>query len=362
MRPVLGNRAHLPISLPFYLTRTAPWRLSVSLEDRVRELEEELKVLKNEIQTTLLDIQEQILVHYYPSLYPSINEEARPKLNPPQPHPERELFIQPHMMQAIPLPNSYFAKYKPQTVTLAEGEEEWQDSNADLPVRDAVERPLIIAKPTKPANTNGHIPPENGLSDEDNAFLDKLIASQEAPANKQPPPASDKISFDEFIKRKPNLPAPATHEANDLSEALMNELLQTGPKTAGDEFPSALVQIFDAQAPKSKPKINTNQINNQAVRLTVRKLLTWVDESVSVIGKDSTKQAIDMYIRAGDLSREMRQALLQLVNSSKSPQPRKIAGIRQVIDNLSELNDILDQHTPDYLNEVLDFITEVNFG
>jgi len=38
------------------------------LEQRVKSLEYEVKILKNEIQRTLLDIQEQILVHYYPSL------------------------------------------------------------------------------------------------------------------------------------------------------------------------------------------------------------------------------------------------------------------------------------------------------
>ena len=38
------------------------------LEQRVKALEYEIKILKNEIQRTLLDIQEQILVHYYPDL------------------------------------------------------------------------------------------------------------------------------------------------------------------------------------------------------------------------------------------------------------------------------------------------------
>jgi len=45
------------------------------LEQRVKSLEYEIKILKNEIQRTLLDIQEQILVHYYPSLR---TEEAGP--------------------------------------------------------------------------------------------------------------------------------------------------------------------------------------------------------------------------------------------------------------------------------------------
>lgn len=40
----------------------------MELEQRVKTLEYEMKILKNEIQRTLLDIQEQVLVHYYPSL------------------------------------------------------------------------------------------------------------------------------------------------------------------------------------------------------------------------------------------------------------------------------------------------------
>jgi len=45
------------------------------LEQRVKTLEYEMKILKNQIQRTLLDIQEQILIHYYPTLYPSIEAE-----------------------------------------------------------------------------------------------------------------------------------------------------------------------------------------------------------------------------------------------------------------------------------------------
>ncbi len=40
----------------------------MELEQRVKALEYEVKILKNEIQRTLLDIQEQVLVHYYPTL------------------------------------------------------------------------------------------------------------------------------------------------------------------------------------------------------------------------------------------------------------------------------------------------------
>jgi hypothetical protein len=47
----------------------------MELDQRVKALEYEMKILKNEIQRTLLDIQEQILVHYYPALR---SEETKP--------------------------------------------------------------------------------------------------------------------------------------------------------------------------------------------------------------------------------------------------------------------------------------------
>ena len=40
----------------------------MDLEKRVKSLEHEVNILKNEIQRTLLDIQEQVLTHYYPAL------------------------------------------------------------------------------------------------------------------------------------------------------------------------------------------------------------------------------------------------------------------------------------------------------
>jgi len=42
--------------------------MSLEMEQRVKALEHDMKLLKNDIQRSLLDIQEQILVHHFPSL------------------------------------------------------------------------------------------------------------------------------------------------------------------------------------------------------------------------------------------------------------------------------------------------------
>ena len=49
----------------------------MNLETRVETIEHELKILKNEIESTLLEIQNQVLIHYYPAL--RAEESAPPK-------------------------------------------------------------------------------------------------------------------------------------------------------------------------------------------------------------------------------------------------------------------------------------------
>ncbi|MHB1296512.1 MAG: hypothetical protein ACYC4R_16155 [Anaerolineae bacterium] len=59
----------------------------MELEQRVKVLEDELKILKNQIQTTLLEIQEQILVHYYPTLRAEPSQAVSPPSAPVPPAP-----------------------------------------------------------------------------------------------------------------------------------------------------------------------------------------------------------------------------------------------------------------------------------
>lgn len=57
----------------------------MELERRVKTLEQEMKILKNQIQNTLLDVQEQVLIHYYPALRPESTEPpAGPNLSQPR--------------------------------------------------------------------------------------------------------------------------------------------------------------------------------------------------------------------------------------------------------------------------------------
>ena len=76
----------LPRYISTYSSRRHDWAVTgqldggkgemlVDLEQRVKTLEYEIKILKADVQRTLLDIQEQVLVHYYPALR---TEEEKP--------------------------------------------------------------------------------------------------------------------------------------------------------------------------------------------------------------------------------------------------------------------------------------------
>lgn len=377
----------------------------MALEDRVRELEEELKVLKNEIQTTLLDIQEQILSHYYPSLYPSANKEANlaqvsvarqaaeTAVSPPTPAaapsapaqaaaPAQAVAPAPvdtsangiAPVQLAQVTPAYHNKYKTQTITLVEEPEEDDDEEPEpekkeepAPMRVAVvpktsHKKSAAANNRKPENyledMLPQMPQAQELSPEDEDFLDAIVAKERSAAK------STAVSFDEFKDLVHKKTHDTNIEENLFTDELLNDLLNDSFSELG-EVQLSVDTLFADPEPGEYDRGDgegMSSVNKQAVKTTVRKLLNWVDESVSVIGKDPTKQAISMYVRAGDLSSEMREALMRLVDSSHVEPATEKAGIRQIIDTLGELNNILDHHTPEYLNNVMGLITEVNFG
>ena len=380
----------------------------MALEDRVRELEEELKVLKNEIQTTLLDIQEQILSHYYPSLYPSANKEANlaqvsvarqaaeTGVYPPTPPTPAAVPSAPAQaaapapavapapvdtsvngatpVQVAQVTPAYHGKYKTQTITLVEEPEDDEDEEPEPEKKEepAPMRMAVVPKNShkKNATANNHtpdnyledvlpqMPQAQELSPEDEDFLDAIVAKERNAAK------ATAVSFDEFKDLVQKKTHDTNLEENLFTDELLNDLLNDSFSELG-EAQLTVDALFADPEPgeyEADDGEGMSAVNKQAVKTTVRKLLNWVDESVSVIGKDPTKQAIAMYVRAGDVSGEMREALMRLVDSSHVEPATEKAGIRQIIDTLGELNDILDHHTPEYLNNVMGLITEVNFG
>ena len=101
----------------------------MSLETRVETLEHEFKILKNEIERTLLEIQNQVLVHYYPTLRA---EDAAPSKD------------------LLPLLESAFKEAEDETAAkMANHQTEDDETPASLPNTKEVSLTEIKSKPKK---------------------------------------------------------------------------------------------------------------------------------------------------------------------------------------------------------------------
>ncbi len=354
----------------------------MSLEDRVKALEDEVKVLKNEIQTTLLDIQEQILTHYYPGLYPSSAAAPPPKARREEPSPNGE---------PRQVPPSRHSGYSTQSFTVPvlhpdADEFETEDQPLDEPAepvrpeaysRPAPEHARPIESQRSPAPT-----PEAGTGQARPAATDSRIANghrQDEPkedVHEMPPPApyfgseddgtDPELAFiedlmDDLFASDPNsdsleeqfglgLVDPSEHSP----EAILEDLDRIDPGHSDSEG-DALAGLSPAQravaraaeramASTTLAGADADSDLQQKAGVATRELLVWVDDSVASIGKERTKQAIALYAKTGDMSADMKKALLELADVCLEGEPSAAeAGIRQVIDTLAKLNDILDR-------------------
>ncbi len=132
----------------------------MSLENRVETLEHELKILKNEIESTLLEIQNQVLIHYYPAFRAEESVTSRDQLpfvkvpasvkspaaqgnEPANSHPEMDVaYVLPKTQEVSldaingkpnksPLLQQPATRFQREVVALDDDEEDDEEDNAD---------------------------------------------------------------------------------------------------------------------------------------------------------------------------------------------------------------------------------------
>ena len=118
----------------------------MSLETRVETLEHELKILKNEIERTLLEIQNQVLIHYYPSLRA---EDATP--------PKELLPLLESAFSEVDEPASSLAKRPPEE----EGTPAPPPKTKEVSLTDIKRKPAPPLPTRDPAAVKGAVAPAN---------------------------------------------------------------------------------------------------------------------------------------------------------------------------------------------------------
>lgn len=278
-------------------------------ESRIEALEHELKILKNEIHATLLEIREQILNHYYPEL--RAEEPLRNHALPVRQTPTRP---------GVPVAKST-PRAQEVNVTRSEIEAKGQiqpfsdifledlsdddltDDQADVEVDDAGIDALITGRHATVVALD-----ENYDEDEDDG--DDGDYDDEDDEN------------DEEIKVRKIVPAP-------------REGFGVTPQTREVDF-RQMKQAAASQTPTPASAPKANRANFSA-------LATWVSDGVSTVGKARTTQIVETYASGGKLTTETKSSLLQLISLAGEDEPAKPAGTQEMLAIMVGLDQILGQ-------------------
>ena len=226
----------------------------MKIESRVEALEHELKILKNEIQNTLLEIREQVLNHYYPEL----RAEEAPQLSS---RPSPKTAGAPRMNEV-------------------RGNEMRSTKNA--PAKGS-ERSIFAPQPQVQPFSDFFLEEDEEMED---AGIEDKLEAQDFDAHE--------YEYDEDESHLPELSARA-NAAPKLREVQYQQLKQAGA------------------TPHPKSKKGQPQAS-RPVRRPFAALAAWVGDSVAKVGKERTVQVIETYAASGGtLADDTKSSLMQLI-------------------------------------------------
>jgi hypothetical protein len=279
----------------------------MALEERVEILEKELDVLKNQIQNTLLEVQEQLLLHYYPSLTGEgapVNVGVRPRQSPTRGNGHQ---ARPHTMQT-PEP-------------------------AEPPLRDAGDAP----QDDEPVEEDEQFPQARQVSLEEvrrRMMQDGQHGDEGDEASsraREEPVARGANAIDRTTSAAPQVTGHEIPRSSSAGEGPASE--QVPGDVGGSE--GSLSSIHEVARPRKTDAGISGRL--------FATLMKWTAGAIEAIGVANTLRAIEIYAHAGYLAPEAHQVILQLVSLGQEEQPPKEANAKQVVNTLIQLNATLVQ-------------------
>lgn len=243
----------------------------------VQELQDEVKVLKNEIKETLTDIREHLLTY-------AENPFATAPVRPASPNG--------HAVPAAP--NNGVPAPTDQSTVVSES----IGGGGPVSVPGAEKQP-DGATPPEPAK-NASVAP---------AALDGKVDTA-AKAN------------------GPDGPAPSANEKVDKQEKAVAEEECPGPVGAASERPA----VATAKA------ATRGEVKDL---FTVATLAPWMEDSVARLGKERVKAIVEVYASMGGMTNELRDVLLKLVGLDGANGARPNVSLRECMRSLAELDNLL---------------------
>jgi hypothetical protein len=285
--------------------------MGMDLEQRMQALEQELAILKNQIQATLLDIREQVLNNSYPAL------RAENVLAEPDAGAGSASVQQPGASAPIPSHQEVAAAPVPHVVTLSPAQ-----STPEQVEYEPATHETVLSHPTRvaPAGAPSADEYENG----DDRDLFEAANPYSAPAEARGYPSATPVtstSPHETPVSQPRSARPANGSQadddtlvfppvrrvslNDIREPLSEEDMFIDPSDAPMPF------ITDDDEP---PFVTQTELITEADWAALGQLETWVNCKVREYGATYTKEMIGAYEAEGRFDSKVKKVLLQLVS------------------------------------------------
>ena len=278
----------------------------MKIESRVEALEHELKILKNEIQATLLEIREQVLNHYYPELRASEPPIAKPVAAKP-------------------------SESKVSTVRINElqpGTAAKQNARAQMKANGAVPAsPQVQVQPfsdlfLKEAGLTAADLEDIELDGEDEGFDthdDGIDEAMYGMADHE-----EEVEFEDDIRptSRASSGAPRMREVNFQQLKQKNLPIATSNGTP-----------FSQAGKATKP-----------TRSNFGALVAWVSAGVASVGKERTLQVVDTYASSGGtLPEATKRSILQLISLANDEAPPTTVGNTEMLGLMVDLDRILSE-------------------
>jgi hypothetical protein len=280
-------------------------------ESRIEALEHELKILKNEIQTTLLEIREQILNHYYPELRAE--------------EPLRTLSLPVRQQVGRPgAPAKASPRPQERTTSLSEIEAKGQiQPFSDIFLEDLEE-------------------------DETDEEIDNLVNSRRPAILDDEDDFADDDDSDELDDDAADV-TPAIDEGK-VRKVVAAPRPNPGATPQTREVNFRQLKEASAGAPKAKPiavemgKIELGKVESKTPKTSrpnFGALAVWVNDAVTKVGKTQALEIIETYAKGGKLADESKNSLMQLLAMAGNEEPATPAGTQEMLGLMVGLDQIL---------------------
>lgn len=308
-------------------------------ESRIEALEHEVKILKNEIQATLLEIREQILNHYYPELRaeeplrshslpvrPAIGNPGAPiKMASANQDAESTLSEIAAKGQVNPFSDIFLEDLEgdelPDIVTSSD-DDNYLDDDDDYD-NDCDDEDMADQLKSAFADIEPNVVP--------NVAKDGAKTSQASTATSNPVQSTGPVKAVSATVNHGNA-APTTREV-DFRKLKQASAAPAAPSNGPASAPTAREYVREEVAVPVELKAN---------RINMAALATWVTDGVAHVGKEHTLQIIDTYASGGKVNEATKQSLLRMVSRAADFEPDKPVGSRDMLTLMVGLDQILE--------------------